>query len=365
MFYFPNQRRWSGAAWTCVFLFVCSCASARDFIGPYLQNLTQTSVTICWESDKAEPGVVEYTTDPKGAVATVRSDQATTFHEVTLKDLSPGTAYKYRVKAGDKITGGAFRTAPQDFEPFQFGVIGDTRTGHPTHRQLMAQMLKHSPALILNTGDLVSDGREQPGWDMFWDIVGPAARSVPYYPCLGNHEKDAPQYYQYFSLPDTGGGERQYAFAYGGAWFIVLDTNGGYAVYPKQMKWLKKMLEQGQRYVFIFVMFHEPVFSSSKREPNKILQNTIGPVLSKYRVTAVFNGHDHFYERSVKGGVAFNVSGGGGAPLYDHVRDIPESKGRIKDYEFMIVSVNGKTADFKTYSITNKVIDEFSMTSPR
>lgn len=350
-----------------VLLLIAFSGAARAKIvnGPYLQNLTQTSVTVCWESDTPMPGRVEYMPESGGTAMAVESPESAKFHEVILKDLQPGAAYKYRVTSGDQVTGGAIRTAPASFEPFTFAAIGDTRTGHPNHRQLMTQMKKYDPVLVLNSGDLVSDGREQPDWDMFWDIVTPVARSVPYYPCLGNHEKNSDLYYQYFALPDTGGQERQYAFAYSGAWFIVLDSIGGYAIAPKQIKWLKSMLEQGQQYDFIFVMFHEPLFSSSKREPYTMLQKVLGPLFAKYRVSAVFNGHDHFYERSEKAGTAYIITGGGGAPLYDHVRDIPESKVRVKDYEFMIITVNGKTAEFTVYDMKNKVLDTFSMTSPR
>lgn len=344
---------------------LCGAAHAGIDKGPYVQNLTKTSVTICWESDNPGPGTVEYSLDPQGETKSLESEGKSKFHEVTITGLTPGTPYRYRVTADGERSAGAFRTAPDQAEPFRFAVIGDTRTGHPLHKQLITHMKKHDPALILNSGDLVGDGRQQPDWDMFWDITTPIARSVPYYPCLGNHEKNSDLYFQYFSLPQTGDGEKQYTFSYAGAWYIVLDTNSGYATFPQQKKWLTKALQIGQKYDFIFVLFHNPVYSSSDRDPNTNLQAVLTPLFEKYGVSAVFNGHDHFYERSMKNGIPYIISGGGGAPLYDPDHVTPESVVRAKTNQFMIVEINGKKAVLKTFDINNKVIDELTVNSPR
>ncbi|MFC1474729.1 metallophosphoesterase [bacterium] len=341
-------------------------ATAADILkGPYIQNVTPTSITVCWENDLPDSGLVEYAPASGGDRLSVSSEKKQLFHEVTLTGLTPATDYRYIVKSGGQSARGVFRTAPSGFEPFTFIAYGDSRSGHAVHKTLLNLMMKRRPALILNSGDLVGDGRKQEDWDVFWGIVTPVTDSIPYYPCLGNHEKNSPLYYKYFSLPEGPEGERYYSFSYGGAFFIILDPDGGLLVMPKQKKWLKEQLKKGQAYDFIFAMFHYPPYSSSKREPLLSLRRALGPMFKKYKVTAVFNGHDHFYERSEAGGVTYIVTGGGGAPLYDHVRNLPESRVRSKSHHFIVVKINGKTAAVEAVDSNGKVIDSFTIRSPR
>ncbi|MFC1474675.1 metallophosphoesterase [bacterium] len=340
--------------------------SAADIVkGPYLQNVTPTSITICWENDRPESGLVEYATVPGGSRLSAASENIRPFHEVTLSGLSPSTDYRYKVSSEGDSAVGTFRTAPKKHDPFTFIAYGDSRSGHAVHKILLNLMMKRRPALILNSGDLVGDGRKQEDWDVFWGIVGPVTDSIPYYPCLGNHEKNSALYYKYFSLPEGAEGERYYSFSYGGAFFIILDPDGGLLVMPKQKKWLKEQLRKAQAYDFIFAMFHYPPYSSSKREPLLSLRRALGPVFERYKVTAVFNGHDHFYERSEDGSVTYIVTGGGGAPLYDHVRDLPESRVRSKTNHFVAVKIDKETAAFDAVDASGKVFDSFSIQSPR
>lgn len=333
--------------------------------GPYLQNLTADSVTICWETLSETDGTLEYWATSGDTTVGAAIEPKKTFHEARITGLKPSTEYKYRITIGKETAGGTFRTAPGKVEPFTFIAHGDTRSGHDIHKKLIGLMPQYNPALILNSGDLVGDGREQTDWDVFWGIVEPIARNVPYYPCLGNHEENSELYYKYFSLPDAGEGEGNYSFTYAGAFFLVLDTNDVFGLVAQRKKWIKQQLELGQAYDFIFVMFHQPMYSSSKRPENTSMRKTLGPIFEKAGVSVVFNGHDHFYERSRANGVEYIVTGGAGASLYDFVNIRKQSLVRIMENHFLVVSINGKTATIKAVNIDNKIIDEVELTSPR
>lgn len=351
----------------CIFLAVGAPRSFAGPIehGPYIQNLTSVSVTIIWETLNDSEGTVEYWEKPENGAFSTAFSSRNKFHQVNISGLKPATAYKYRITIDGEKTGGVFRTAPATFEPFTFIAYGDSRSGHDVHKKLIGLMEQYNPALILNSGDLISDGREQTDWDVFWGIVEPVARNVPYYPCLGNHEENADLYYKYFSLPDSGEGEANYSFNYAGAFFLVLDTNDVFGLVAQKKKWIKEQLERGQAYDFIFVMFHQPMYSSSKRPANTSMQKTLGPIFEKAGVSAVINGHDHFYERSAVNGIQYIVAGGGGAPLYDFVNVTKQSLVRKMEHHFLVVSINGKTAAIKVVNIDNKVIDEVKLNSPR
>jgi hypothetical protein len=333
--------------------------------GPYIQNLTADSVTICWETLSETEGTIEYWEAADVSTAVVSNQPSKTFHEAAIVRLKPATEYKYRITIGKDTEEGVFRTAPETFEPFTFIAYGDSRSGHDIHKKLISLMEPYNPALILNSGDLVGDGREQTDWDVFWGIVEPIARGVPYYPCLGNHEENSALYYKYFSLPDSGIGEANYAFSYSGAFFLVLDTNDVFGLVAQQKKWIKEQLQRGQAYDFIFVMFHQPMYSSSKRPENTSMQKTLGPIFEKAGVSAVINGHDHFYERSEADGIQYIVAGGGGAPLYDFINIRKQSLVRKMENHFLVISINGKNANIKTVNIDNKIIDEVELKSPR
>jgi hypothetical protein len=53
-----------------------------------------------------------------------------------------------------------------------------------------------------------------------------------------------------------------------------------------------------------------------------IFESSTSPRLHR-KADVVFSGHNHFYERSVYGGVQYVVTGGGGAPLHDPWPDEP------------------------------------------
>jgi hypothetical protein len=45
---------------------------------------------------------------------------------------------------------------------------------------------------------------------------------------------------------------------------------------------------------------------------DRIMLQTVAPLMTEYNVTAVFNGHDHHYERGDIGGVTYVLLGSGG-----------------------------------------------------
>lgn len=340
-----------------------SPAQAKFKTGPYIQNGGTGSVTICWESDRAQAATVAYTDGVKKYE--IKEKGSGNFHEVVILGLLAGTDYSYSVREADGSSAeGKFRTFPSKQAPFRFAVLGDTRSQHDIHRKLVGMVMKYQPAFLLNSGDLVGDGLKQDDWDTFWDISGPLARNIFYYPCLGNHEKDSALYYKYFSLPKNGSGERYYSFSHANVFFAVMDSNLPYFLLSDQKKWLIGQLKKAQDKDFRIVMYHAPFYSSSKREPNRNFRAVYEPIFKKYGVAMAINGHDHYYERSVAAnGVMHVISGGGGAPLYDFVRNVPESKVRVKNHQFMIIDVDGKTMNARAIDINGNIIDQFTLTA--
>ncbi len=298
--------------------------------GPYLQNPTQSSIVVSWQSSGSSTGEVSYgTTSSLGSTAT--SGTASTFHEVELTGLLPGTVYHYEVSAdGETSRLSSFATAPQDEQPFTFVVVGDTRTDGDEHQAVIDRVRSviGAPDMYINTGDLVEDGGDYAQWGEFFEIEERLLAEAPLYPVAGNHDdvENDSYYVQFFNLPESSSAtENWYAFTFGNTRFIVVDTNEDFVTGSEQHTWLEGELSAADTdpaLLHIVVAFHDPpytsgahgVFDSEDWEPPRTY---LCPLFERYGVDLVFNGHDHHYERTdptQTGGVLYVVAGGGGAP---------------------------------------------------
>lgn len=123
--------------------------------------------------------------------------------------------------------------------------------------------------------------------------------------------------------------------------FFVIDSNtfNNDAV---QQAWLKKALADSHSR-WKFVVGHHPIYSSGKHGLNQGLQKTLQPVLEKYKVTAYVAGHDHDYERfQAKNGVAYFVTGGGGAVVREAKKIEPGSLKFKAAYHFLYFTATPK-----------------------
>jgi predicted phosphodiesterase len=289
--------------------------------GPYLQNVSKTSITVMWQSSISTPGTLTLHTDPER----VFQSSAEQIHEVLIDGLEPERRYRYTVESDGKVRTGEFATAPVSGAPFSFVVYGDSRSNANAHARVIERIRQEVPDFLLGTGDIVNEGASKPDWDELFEIEGPLLREASIFPSLGNHDRQgrgrtASNYRKFFSLPENSPDpERYYAFTYGSARFVILDSNTYSFALTDQTAWIEEQL-QGARLdnqiEHIFVSMHHPPFSVSLHGGQSELREAWTPLFEKYQVDAVFSGHDHVYSRAKKNGVNYFVSGGGGAPLY-------------------------------------------------
>jgi len=289
--------------------------------GPYLQNTSGTSVTLMWEADERAGAVVEITSQPPRRIDVKPDD----IHEVVVDDLQPGHRYGYKVTMGGVVAKGEFATAPVSGAPFSFVVFGDSRESSGSHQRIIARVRDEVVDFILGTGDFVSEGQKESDWQTFFDIERDLLAHTVMYPSLGNHDRQgrgrtADAYRKYFSLPENSPDpERYYAFTYGSARFLILDSNSNSFALTDQTAWIEEQLQAARldpQIRHIFVSMHHPPFSVSLHGGQAELREAWTPLFEKYQVTAVFSGHDHVYSRAERSGIHYFVSGGGGAALY-------------------------------------------------
>jgi 3',5'-cyclic AMP phosphodiesterase CpdA len=212
------------------------------------------------------------------------------------------------------------QTAPAAGEKFMFVAYGDTRSNPIEHAAIIKEIVGLHPEFVLQSGDLVSDGRNPAQWLQFAQITQPLREAhIAYYPARGNH--DVGSYYPHTVTEPFDSGDKTnklfYAFTRHRNRFIIVDSMEDYDPSSRQYAWLAGELAKARNTAaHTFVMFHEAPFSVGPHGPTPEAQQYLHPLFVKYRPTAVFCGHDHLYYRTVRDGVTYIVTGGGGAPPY-------------------------------------------------
>jgi hypothetical protein len=322
------------------------------------------SIWVVWDTARPSTGWVKFGQAP-GLERVALENQPGLHHAVQLTGLETYTQTIYQV--GGEAVPHSFRSPPEPGQPhFSFAVLGDTRSNPAVHSAIVARIAAARPDLVLHTGDLVDDGNIDREWDEFLKIEAPLMQVAPLYPALGNHEGGAQRYFQIFKLPGNG---QWYAFDYADARFIILKADayipGAFAPGTDQRAWLEAQLA-GAAGRWIFVSFHVPVHTSFAEDPSEVnLRKDLASLFEKYKVTAVFNGHIHSYERVIANGVTYIVTGGGGAPLYSFSVREPGQQAAVLIYHYLLIDVNGDKVTGRAIDKDGKVIDTFEITAVR
>jgi 3',5'-cyclic AMP phosphodiesterase CpdA len=324
--------------------------------GPYVQNLTPTSMVIVWTTVEDGASEVQYGLTDYSLKATATSTYFTTpaaapykqyyVHEATLTGLSPDTVYQYKIFTNAaELDSAAARTAkPTTATSFRFAVFGDSGDGSSNQKDVATRLMQVQPDLVVHTGDMVYDQSTYGDFETkYFQIYKDLLQTTWLAPTMGNHDvyefNGSTAFVNVFVNPNnaTNPAERElyYSFDYGNAHFIVLNNYYGMtSTNSSQYNWLQNDLASTTRY-WKFVFFHEPAVSSdSNQKPrdNAAAVQNLAPLFQQYGVDIVFQGHWHYYERMkpliydpqkqdmqvstvAAGGVVYLVTGGGGAGL--------------------------------------------------
>jgi hypothetical protein len=376
-------------------LLCCSAPAAGQKLvrGPYLQWVTTTSIYVVWDQDKASAAEVRYGPSPTALTQSAASPSGT-HHEVQLTGLQPGKTYHYVVYQGSKklaATASTLPTAVKGAAPFKFLLFGDTRSDFVTHqKQIFAMANEPQVRFFFNTGDLVASGDVQADWNDFFKAENTLIRRVPLYPVLGNHDEESGKYPLYAKHMVIKGSspapEAYYAFTYGNARFIVLDSHVNVDAWylcalagklydecfkPAQLNWLTKELQAAAAAPAIqhtFVLIHMGPYSSKQGRSGYAQMRDLLPLFKTYGVRAIFSGHDHYYERGISGnGIPYVITGGGGAGLYAVGLPSPQPHTVIKNqsiYHYNVITINGSQVSVTVKSLAGAVIDQYTLGAP-
>jgi 3',5'-cyclic AMP phosphodiesterase CpdA len=235
---------------------------------------------------------------------------------------------------------------------FRFTVFGDFRPAKaddpypPQFRQTLDAMKAESPAFAVSVGDAwfgYGGTMEHYRGEVAQFLSLVKGWRVPLYNIIGNHEVTADIERERYLKERFG--NLYGSFDYGNVHFICLDTDEvgkEGRITGEQLRWLEQDLERNHHVSVIFVALHRPLFSPldpdlvKKRSfTDPVNRDALHRLFVRFKVAAVFAGHDHLYEKRVVNGVHYYITGGGGAPLYE----LPDKGGF---YHYLSVAVRGK-----------------------
>lgn len=289
-----------------------------------------TSRTFMWQSDYAEENpVVEYRQAgdddslmqlPASSDAFSDDGVTTYIHTAAVTDLKPGTAYEYRVGAGDKRSSWqSFHTAQgHDFKAL---IFPDSQSSDYSVWAATAQpawQRNQDAQFFINMGDLVDNGQDHYQWNAWFDVVGDMIARIPVVPLLGNHEtydknwkvRMPEAYLHLFALPRIDREKYQnqfYSFDYGDVHFVVLNTQSQEladfepSLDEDEVAWFKEDMAKTTKKWKIVLMHKDPLQYgfANRPEPREEGFSPEGrlwmPLFDQYGVDAVLSAHLHAY----------------------------------------------------------------------
>lgn len=322
--------------WACALLSVILSGSAfalQVVAGPYLQNPSETSMTVMWITDSKCTSWVEYGTGDTLEQKAFNSqhgliDADETIHRISIDGLSPSKEYKYRVCSkeilkfepykvtyGETITGDihSFKTLSKGKESISFIVLNDIHQRDELLTKLVKMSSSKSFDLVFLNGDILGHIEDEP--QVINHILKPCsdifAKNIPFVYVRGNHEtrgKFARMLPNYLTTP---GGRYYYSFDHGPVHFIVMDggedkedSHWAYSglvdfdqYRDEQKKWLEVEIqsEAFKKAAFRIVLVHMPPTSSERWHGTNDLYEKWRPLFNQGKIDLMISGHTHRY----------------------------------------------------------------------
>ena len=237
------------------------------------------------------------------------------YHSVRFQGLMPDTLYVYRVGDGSKHWSEwvQFRTAKSSYAPTQFVYFGDAQNDildHWSRVIRMAYQTAPNADFAIHAGDLINQAHRDHEWAQWFKAGGFIHSQWTAIPAVGNHEfmplgrilkgkkRVSIQWRPQFTLPVEKDlvpelHETVYTVDYQDIRVIVLNSNDHK---EQQTKYLEQKLKNCTA-KWKIVTCHHSIFSPAKGRNFQFARDHWKPLLDKYNVDLVLNGHDHTYAR--------------------------------------------------------------------
>ena len=395
-----------------------SVSAAQIVRGPYLEDVTQTTLILKWQTDTATPSWLEYGPAPHcNQIMTLTP--AAYNHRAVLYGLVPNQDFCYRVYVENRAqTGvqepveGSFRTLfSPDRKIVNFMAIGSTAnaqeispsgetdlsadmplTGKDAaaapRAELAALMEGNNSDFLIHTGNLTHSGLNEDANAEFFVPFRNVLKKTPLFVALGPNEygpnrqsQDSQSflrnnYSRYHDMTWSNASPKYYSFDTANARFIFLDTNitQGATWAPEigeesaQVKWLKTTLSSAPE-KWKIVVTNTPAYSTGANGGNPEVKNNLVKIFEDYRVKLVLQGGDKDYERTfpmLRGevnqrGVTYVTLGTAGPTPGKRITSDPSTARFVATRHYAVGKIVDRKLTLTVYSNTGKQLDKLEI----
>ncbi|MCH7958977.1 MAG: metallophosphoesterase [Candidatus Hydrogenedentes bacterium] len=247
-------------------------------------------------------------------------------------DLSPLAKFA-ETESYDALISRVHAKAPGP-EEFSFVVLGDTRSAYERALEILKRAAAEDPAFILSNGDLGQYGTVEEYLEYHLPLVREIA-PLPFIPVPGNHERGPNHDFAAFKALY---GDERFSFDYGNCRFIGINNSDRPKMGPLDLRYLKRELAKpGVEHRF--VIFHQPPEFVERAVGSQDVRGfawnaeAFHRLMVEYQVDHVFVGHIHGFATTVRDGVRYTITGGGGVGLTDTLGE------EAKVHHFVLVHV--------------------------
>ena len=258
-------------------------------------------------------------------------------NKASVNDLKENTTYYYQVFQNGKYQD-VQKYSTKSFKNYSFLYVGDPQIGASSGQtstegdamkdnnyaarndsynwnNVLNNAVKQNPNLsfVASAGDQVNNNNNEKQYAGY--LGADALRSLPVATTIGNHDSGSAQYEMHYNNPnafDTGGYRNtakytegktaagtDYYYTYGNTLFIVLDTNNYNCATHENV--MRKAIKENPNVKWKVVMFHQDIYGSGYDHSDSdgmVLRTQLTPLMDKYDIDVVLQGHDHTYSRS-------------------------------------------------------------------
>ena len=383
--------------------------AAQVVRGPYLEDPTQTTLILRWQTDVPTPAWLEYGPAPRcNQIMTISPEGRN--HKVVLYGLVPNQDYCYKLYVYNQNQDGAQAPMEGTFRtlfsaerkivnfialgatgaPVEFNEDGEPlRDDSASARENLAALIETEKGdFLIHTGNLTASGLNTDANREFFVPFREVLRKMPLFVALGPNEYGPERsdrasktflntnYTRFHNMSWSNATPKYYSFDTANARFIFLDTNAAQgAVWAPdldeksaQISWLKTTLA-GAGEKWRIVVMNAPAYSSGAQGPNNEVFYNLVKIFEDYRVNLVIQGGDANYERTFpmfRGetkprGVTYLTLGTAGLPPTKRENPDPSTARFVSARHYAAVKIVDRKMSVKVYSDKGKKLDEFDL----
>lgn len=211
---------------------------------------------------------------------------------------------------GDPQIGASVGRIPSDSPDAQTAQIAAQNDAYNWNATLKTALMAHPDvSFMISAGDQINYGKDdtmQQELEYSGYLGASALKSLPVATTIGNHDATTTNYKNHFNNPNPFIEEKNptvagngYFYTYGNALFIFLNTNNYNCADHEAL--IKKAVNANPKAKWRIVTFHQDIYGSGKDHSDSdgiMLRTQLTPLMDKYDIDVVLQGHDHSYTRT-------------------------------------------------------------------